>query len=240
MGKNAIITGGGKGIGLGISRELVKNGYNILINGSREIAPDTIKELESYGTKVFTYVCNVADFEECKKMADFAKENFDGIDLLVNNAGITRDMLILRMKEEEFDSVIDVNLKGTFNMIRHISPMMAKARKGSIVNISSVVGIGGNAGQSNYAASKAGIIGLTKSVARELSARNVYVNAIAPGFIETKMTDVLPEKIKENVLDNIPLKRFGNVSDVARTVLFLSESTYITGQVLNVDGGMLM
>lgn len=240
MSKNAIVTGGGKGIGLAISTELVKNGYNILINGSSKIHENTIKELESYGTKVFTYISSVADFNECKNLSKFAKENLETIDLLVNNAGITKDMLVLRMKEDEFDDVLDVNLKGTFNMIRHISPIMAKARKGSIINISSVVGVTGNAGQCNYAASKAGIIGLTKSVARELSVRNVYCNAIAPGFIETKMTDVLPEKTKEAVLNNIPLNKFGLPQDVAKTVMFLAESEYITGQVINVDGGMVM
>lgn len=240
MSKNAIVTGGGSGIGLAISKELAKNGYNLLINNIVEVEESVIKELEGFGIKVFTFISNVADFDACEKLAEYAKENMETIDVLVNNAGITRDTLVLRMKEEEFDSVIDVNLKGTFNMTRHISPLMAKARCGHIINIASVVGVTGNAGQCNYAASKAGVIGITKSVARELATRNVFVNAVAPGFIETKMTEVLPEKVKEAVVNNIPLKKFGSPDDVAKTVMFLAETTYITGQVINIDGGMVM
>ncbi len=192
------------------------------------------------GWKVKTYKWDVRDFEVTKEMVEVIKQDFKSIDFLVNNAGITSDMLMLKMKEEQFDNVIDVNLKGSFNLTRHVSPIMLKQKSGSIINITSVVGLTGNAGQANYAASKAGMIGLTKSVARELGSRGITVNAVAPGFIETDMTDVLSDKIKDGVLSQIPLKALGKAEDVAKAVLFLATNKYITGQVINVDGGMVM
>ncbi len=238
--KNALVTGGAKGIGKAIARELAKNGANVAINYRSTIDEEFVKELEGFGVTVKTYKCEVQDFEATKEMVDQVKEDFGSIDILVNNAGITDDMLILKMKEEQFDNVIDVNLKGTFNLTRHISNIMLKQKSGAIINITSVIGLIGNAGQSNYAASKAGIIGLTKSIARELGSRGITVNAIAPGFIETDMTEVLSDKIKETILTQIPLKKLGQSEDVAKAVVFLATNKYITGQVLNVDGGMVM
>ncbi len=238
--KTALITGGAKGIGKAIALELAKNGANIAINYRSSIESELIKELESYNVKVVTYKCEVQDFEATKEMVEKVQADFGTIDILVNNAGITDDMLILKMKEEQFDNVIDVNLKGTFNLTRHVSNIMLKQKSGAIINITSVIGLIGNAGQSNYAASKAGIIGLTKSIARELGSRGITVNAIAPGFIETDMTEVLSDKIKETILTQIPLKKLGQSEDVARAVVFLATNKYITGQVLNVDGGMVM
>ncbi len=238
--KTAIITGGAKGIGKAIALELARKQCNLAINYRSNISEEFINELESYGVRAKAYQCDVSNFEDVKTMVDTIKEDFGSIDILVNNAGITDDMLILKMKESQFDNVIDANLKGTFNMTRHVSNVMVKQRYGKIINITSVIGLIGNAGQSNYAASKAGIIGLTKSIARELAGRNITCNAVAPGFIETDMTEVLSEKIKENILANIPLKKLGSGNDVARAVVFLAKSDYITGQVLNIDGGMVM
>ncbi len=238
--KTVVVTGGAKGIGRGICLEFAKNGCNVCVNYRSSIDEDFIKELESYNVKVKAYKWDVKDFNETKEMIDQIKEDFGTIDFLVNNAGITDDMLILKMKEEQFDNVIDINLKGTFNLIRHTSNIMLKQKSGSIINITSVIGLIGNAGQSNYASSKAGIIGLTKSVARELASRGITVNAVAPGFIETDMTDVLSDKIKEGVLAQVPLKKLGSTEDVAKAVLFLATNKYITGQVLNIDGGMVM
>ncbi len=238
--KTAVVTGGAKGIGRAVCLEFAKNGCNIAINYRSSIDEDFIKELECYNVKVKAYKWDVKDFDETKTFVDQINEDFGSIDFLVNNAGITKDMLILKMKEDQFDDVIDVNLKGTFNLIRHTSNIMLKQKSGSIVNITSVIGLIGNAGQSNYAASKSGIIGLTKSVARELSSRGITVNAVAPGFIETDMTNSLSDKIKEGVLAQIPLKKLGSGEDVAKCVLFLATNKYITGQTLNVDGGMVM
>ncbi len=239
-GKTALVTGGAKGIGKGICLELAKLGCNIAVNYRSGITDEFVKELEAYSVTVKTYQCNVQSFDETKEMVAKVLEDFGTIDVLVNNAGITDDMLILKMKEEQFDNVIDINLKGTFNLTKHVSNIILKQKSGSIVNITSVIGVIGNAGQSNYAASKAGVIGFTKSIAKELGSRGITVNAVAPGFIETDMTDGLSEKVKDAVLGQIPLKKLGSTEDVARAVAFLATNKYITGQVLNIDGGMVM
>ena len=244
MDKVAMITGATRGIGKQIALTLANEGYNIVLNYRTE--NDELKqlknEIESKNVKCLAVQGDVTNFEDCKQMIESAIKEFGKIDVLVNNAGITKDMLLARMKEEDFKQVIDVNLVGTFNMTKNVISYMMKARSGRIINISSVVGISGNAGQSNYAASKAGIIGFTKSLAKELASRNILVNAVAPGFIQTKMTDVLKEDIKDEIAKNIPLKRFGTTEDVANAVKFLAseDSGYITGQVINVDGGMLI
>ena len=243
--KVAFITGASRGIGKAIAEKFAENGYNIVIN---YVSDNTdLKQLEADIKKdndieVLMIKCNVTDFKACEEVAKKAIEKFGRIDVLVNNAGITKDGLLLKMKEEDFDSVINVNLKGTFNMTKQVIPYMMKQRSGKIVNIASVVGVTGNAGQANYAASKAGIIGFTKSVAKELSSRNILANAVAPGFIMTDMTNVLSDKVKENIESQIPLKKMGTSKEVANAVYFLAgeENTYITGQVLNVDGGMIM
>ncbi len=243
-GRVALVTGGGRGIGREIAKKLAGNGAYVIINfnSSLSAAEDAVKEIEAEGGRARAYQCNVADFAETEKMIKGLLEEFGGIDILVNNAGITRDGLIMRMKEADFNAVVDTNLKGAFNCIRHVSASMVKRRSGRIISISSVSGIVGNAGQSNYSASKAGIIGLTKAAARELAGRGITVNAVAPGFIVTEMTDVLSEQIKENLQKQIPMGRFGSVTDVANAVAFLAsdEAAYITGQVLSVDGGMAM
>ncbi|WP_297631894.1 3-oxoacyl-[acyl-carrier-protein] reductase [uncultured Clostridium sp.] len=243
-GKNAIVTGATRGIGREIARKLAALGANILINyrSNDKEAEELKKELENMNVKVEVYKCDISDLEKVLEMIQYAKEKFEKIDIMVNNAGITKDTLVLRMKEEDFDNVIDVNLKGVFNCIKAITPIMVKQRSGSIINMSSVVGITGNAGQINYAASKAGVIGMTKSLAKELGGRGIRVNAVAPGFIETDMTEDLNEKYKEEIKKALPLKRLGKAEDVANLVAFLAgeESSYITGQVINVDGGMVM
>ncbi len=244
MSKLAIITGGVRGIGKAIALELAKEGYDIAINyvSNNEDAENTKNEIEALGRQVFVKVVDVSNFEECETFVKEVFEKFGRIDVLVNNAGITKDMLLLRMSKEDFFKVIDVNLIGTFNMSKNVVPIMCKSKSGSIVSLSSVVGISGNAGQSNYAASKAGIIGFTKSLAKELGSRNITVNAVAPGFIDTAMTAVLKDEIKESILTTIPLKKFGKTQDVANVVSFLvsEKAKYITGQVINVDGGMCM
>lgn len=242
--KNAIVTGGTRGIGREIARTLAQNGANIAINYrnySEEIGK-LVEELKSFGVKVLAVKCDVSKEEEVSNFVKEVKNNFERIDILVNNAGITKDGLIIRMSEKDFNDVIDINLKGTFNTTKAVSAVMVKQRYGKIINISSVVGVTGNAGQCNYAASKAGVIGFSKSVARELAARNINVNVIAPGYINTDMTSVLPEKVKEEVLKTIPMKKIGDPKEVANLALFLSSnlSDYITGQVINVDGGMVM
>ena len=242
--KVALVTGGTTGIGKAIAQELAKSGFNIAINYRTETEEmqELKKEIEANNVKCLFVKADISKFEETEKMAKEIIENFEKIDVLVNNAGVTKDGLIMRMKEDAFKQVIDINLVGTFNVTRNIVPYMVKQRSGRIINIASVVGIVGNAGQSNYSASKAGIIGFTKSLAKELSSRNILVNAVAPGFIETKMTDILNETVKENILSQIPLGRMGTPSEVANVVKFLSEedSSYITGQVINIDGGMVM
>lgn len=242
--KVAVITGGTTGIGKEIALELAKNGYNIAINYRNETDTmnDLKQEIESNNVKCIFVRADVSNFEETENMVKEIINEFGKIDVLVNNAGITQDGLIMRMKKESFDQVVNINLGGTFNVTRNVVPYMVKQRSGRIINVSSVVGITGNAGQSNYAASKAGIIGLTKSLAKELSSRGILVNAIAPGFIETKMTDKLGENVKQSILEQIPLGRMGEPKEVAKVVKFLAsdDSSYITGQVIHIDGGMLI
>lgn len=244
MDKCALITGATRGIGKQIAITLAKQGYNIALNYRKENEEleNTKKEIEEIGVQVLAVKGDVANFEECENFVKQVIERFGQIDVLVNNAGITKDMLLMRMKKEDFEQVLDTNLVGTFNVTKNAVPYMMKARSGRIINISSVVGISGNAGQTNYSASKAGIIGFTKSLAKEIASRNILVNAVAPGFIETNMTDVLKDDVKQEIAKNIPLKRMGTAQDVANVVKFLAsdDSSYITGQVINVDGGMLM
>ena len=244
MEKVALVTGGTRGIGKQIAIVLAKNGYNIALNYRKENEDlkNTKKEIEEIGAKCLIVQGDVSKFEDCERFIKEIIEEFGKLDVLVNNAGITRDMLLMRMKEDDFKEVIDTNLVGTFNVTKNVIPHMMKARNGRIINISSVVGISGNAGQTNYSASKAGIIGFTKSLAKEVASRNILVNAVAPGFIETSMTDVLKDEIKEEIAKTIPLKRMGKAEDVANVVKFLAseDSSYITGQVINIDGGMLM
>jgi 3-oxoacyl-[acyl-carrier protein] reductase len=242
--KIAIVTGGAKGIGNGIVRALTQLGATVIINynSSATAALELVNELNEAGGHVECVQANVSDFNEAQKLIEHVMSVHGKIDILVNNAGITADNLIMRMSEVDFDKVIDVNLKGTWNCCKHATKYMTKARYGKIVNIASVVGLIGNAGQTNYSASKAGIIGLTKSLAREVSKRNINVNAVAPGFIKTQMTEVLNENIIDQMLNTIPLGRLGEVEDVANLVAFLCSdlSSYITGQVINADGGMVM
>lgn len=242
--KVALVTGASRGIGKQIALTLASEGYDVIINynGSEDRAKAVCEECNKLGSKAMIIKANVADFAQVETMVKTIMDEYGRIDTLVNNSGITKDTLLLRMSEEDFSSVIDVNLKGTFNCIKHVSKVMMKQRSGSIVNMASVIGLVGNVGQANYAASKAGIIGLTKSIAKELAPRGIRANAIAPGFIATEMTEVLDEKVKDSIMVNIPLKAFGSVEDVANMVAFLAsdKSAYVTGQVLNVDGGMVM
>jgi len=244
MNKVAFITGATRGIGRQIAITLAKEGFDIAVNYRKENEDliETKKMVEDQKVKCFTVQGDVSSFEDSERMVKDIIEEFNHIDILVNNAGITKDMLLMRMKKEDFESVIGVNLVGTFNITKNVIPYMMKNRSGRIINVSSVVGISGNAGQTNYSASKAGIIGFTKSLAKEVGSRNILVNAVAPGFIETQMTDVLKEEVKEEISKTIPLKRMGTVEDVANVVKFLAskDSSYITGQVINIDGGMLM
>jgi 3-oxoacyl-[acyl-carrier protein] reductase len=242
-GKNVIITGASRGIGTGIARVFANHGANIAFTFSSSEAPalELEKELKALGVKAKAYKSNAASFQDSEKLVVDVLEDFGGIDVLINNAGITKDNLLMRMNEADFDTVIEINLKSVFNMTKAVQRTFLKQRHGSIINMSSVVGVKGNAGQTNYAASKAGIIGFTKSVALELGSRNIRCNAIAPGFIETEMTGKLDEKTVQSWRDAIPLKRGGSPEDVANACLFLASdlSAYITGQVLHVDGGML-
>ena len=240
--KIALITGAGRGIGRAIAIALAKEGAEVVINynGSEERAKEVKQTIEENGGKASIYKCNVSDFAACEAMIKDIVKEYGHLDILVNNAGITKDGLIMKMKEEDFDSVLNVNLKGTFNTICHSARQMLKQRSGKIINISSVSGILGNVGQANYAASKAGVIGLTKTMARELGSRGITVNAIAPGFVDTEMTEVLSEEIRENACKQIILGRFGKPEDIANTAVFLAsdKADYITGQVISVDGGM--
>lgn len=244
QGKVAIVTGGAKGIGAAISRKLSELGATVIINyhSSAEAAEKLVADIKENGGNAACYQCNVSSFEMTKAFIDRVLEDFGKVDILVNNAGITRDTLLLRMEEEDFDRVIETNLKGAWNMAKHIIRPMMKQRSGKIINIASVVGIIGNVGQTNYVASKAGVIGLTKALAKELASRNIQVNAVAPGFIASDMTAVLSEDIKEKISANIALGRLGKPEDVADAVCFLASgrSDYITGQVLNVCGGLVM
>ena len=243
-GKIAVVTGASRGIGRAIVIRLAGEGATVVINynGSKEKAEEVKQEIEGAGGKAAVCQCNVADFDQCQAFIQKVIDEFGRIDILVNNAGITRDGLLMKMSEEDFDQVIETNLKGAFHTIRFASRQMLRQKSGRIINLSSVVGVTGNAGQANYAASKAGVIGLTKSAARELASRGITVNAIAPGFIETDMTSVLSEKVKEGAAAGIPLGAFGKPEDVAAAAAFLAsdEAGYITGPVLHVDGGMVM
>lgn len=243
-GKIAVVTGASRGIGSAIARKLASEGATVIINynGSKEKAEEVQSEIEAAGGHAAVYQCNVSDYESCQEFLGWVVKEYGRLDILVNNAGITRDGLLMKMSEEDFDRVIETNLKGAFNTIRFASRQMLKQKSGRIINLSSVVGVAGNAGQTNYAASKAGVIGLTKSAAKELASRGITVNAIAPGFIETEMTDVLSDKVKEGATAQIPLGRFGKPEDVAEAAAFLASeaAAYITGQVLHVDGGMVM
>lgn len=243
-GKTAIVTGGSRGIGKAIALKLASLGANIVVNytSSPEKAEEVVKAVNEMGREAIALRANVSNSEDVDNFIKEVEKRFSTIDILVNNAGITRDGLLMKMKEQDWDDVITINLKGTFNCTKAVIRKMMKQKSGKIVNIASVIGKMGNAGQANYAASKAGIIGFTKSMAKELGSRNINVNAVAPGFIQTDMTDVLSEEVKNMLLANIPMKELGNPEDVANLVAFLcsEEARYITGQVINVDGGMLM
>lgn len=240
--KTAVITGGSRGIGKAIAIKMAENGANVAIiyNSGEEKARDTLNEIEKLGVKASMYKCDVSNFGESAETVKTIINDFGAIDVLVNNAGITRDKLIIQMKEEDFDSVLDINLKGAFNMIKHVFSPMMKRRSGSIINVSSVSGMMGNPGQANYSSAKAGLIGLTKTVAKEIASRNVRCNAIAPGFIQTDMTDKLSDKVKESAIASIPLGKMGNPEDIGNLAVFLASdlSGYITGEVIKIDGGL--
>lgn len=242
--KIAIVTGASSGIGSEIAIQFAKEGATVIINYSN--SPDGAErvkaEIEGFGGTAATFRCDVSKYKDVEAMIEQIIKDYKHIDILVNNSGITRDNLLMRMEEEDFDKVIDINLKGTFNTIKSVSRHMIRAKKGKIINMASVVGITGNSGQANYAASKGGVIALTKSVAKEFATRNINVNAIAPGYIATRMTEVLNEKVKDGILASIPMKRVGKPEDIAKVAVFLAseDSNYITGQVINVDGGMVM
>jgi len=242
-GKTALITGGSRGIGKGIAQVYAQHGANVAFTYASSEGPalELEKELSALGVQAKAYKSNAADFQQSQDLVADVVKDFGTVDILINNAGITKDNLLMRISEEDFDKVIEVNLKSVFNMTKAVQRTMLKARSGSIINMSSVVGVKGNAGQTNYAASKAGIIGFSKSVALELGSRNIRCNAIAPGFIETEMTGKLNEEVVQGWRDGIPLKRGGTPEDVANACVFLGSdlSTYVTGQTLNVDGGML-
>lgn len=240
--KIVLVTGAGRGIGASIAKRFASEGAEVIVNysGNDEAAQKAVDEITATGGQAQKYKCSVNDSESVKVMIDEIIKKFRRIDILVNNAGITKDGLMLRMTDEDFDRVIDVNLKGTFNCTKYVSKYMLKQKSGKIINISSVVGLSGNAGQVNYSASKAGIIGITKSAAKELSSRGITVNAVAPGYVDTDMTKVLSDNIRNEILKNIPLQRMGNVEDISNCVAFLAseDASYITGQVISVDGGM--
>lgn len=243
-GKVALVTGASRGIGRRIAVTLAGYGATVIVNynGSQAKAEEVVTEIEVNGGHAEAIQCNVAEFDEAKELIDKVVKSYGRLDILVNNAGITKDNLILKMSEEDFDAVLSTNLKGAFNCVKHVARQMLKQRSGRIINISSVSGVMGNAGQANYCASKAGVIGLTKSVAKELGSRGITSNAVAPGFIETEMTAVLSDDVKKSMGEQIPLKRFGQTKDIAETVAFLASDLagYITGQVIQVDGGMAM
>ena len=246
MNKCAIVTGGSRGIGLGIAQGLAREGYHLILTYVQELDDSTVHEISEsiiqYGVNVDLIKANVVDMDSCQSVIEFASEKYDEISVLVNNAGITKDNLMIKMSEADFKDVIDVNLVGTFNMCKAIYRKMTRQKYGRIINLASVIGLAGNAGQANYAASKAGIIGMSKSLARELAGRNITVNCLAPGYIKTQMTEQLNENIAKAILDKIPVKRYGEIEDVVNAALFLASpnASYITGQVLNIDGGMVM
>ena len=243
-GKTAVVTGGSRGIGRAICEELARGGANVVLcyAGRAEAAQETVTACKDLGAKTLAVQCNVADEAQVKALMDAAVKEFGRIDILVNNAGVTRDGLVMMMKEADFDAVIDTNLKGTFLCMKAVSRIMMKQRYGRIVNLSSVTGLMGNMGQTNYAAAKAGILGMTKSYAREVASRGITVNAVAPGFIDTDMTEAMPEGAKDKIVTGIPMGRTGKPEDVAEAVAFLAseQAGYITGEVLRVDGGMAM
>lgn len=243
-GKVALVTGASRGIGRETALKLAAGGASVIVNysGNTEAAEAVVKEIISNGGTAEAYKCSVQDFDAVKEMIDYIIKQHKRIDIIVNNAGITRDNLVLKMSEEDFDCVIDVDLKGAFNISKHVMRYMLKQKSGKIINISSLVGVTGNAGQVNYSAAKAGLIGLTKSLAREMAAKNITVNAVAPGYVDTDMIKELPDKVKEQIFESIPMKRAGKPSDIANAVCFLAseQANYITGQVLEVNGGMNM
>ena len=238
--KNIFVTGSSRGIGLAIAHKFAKLGANVVLNSRGTISEDLLAEFSNYGVKVVPISGDVSDFADAKRMVDQAIAELGSVDVLINNAGITQDKLMLKMTEEDFEKVIKINLTGAFNMTQVVLKQMIKAREGAIINMSSVVGLMGNIGQANYAASKAGLIGFTKSVAREVANRNVRVNALAPGMIESDMTAVLSDKVKEATLTQIPMKHFGQAEHIADATVFLAGQDYLTGQVLAVDGGLSM
>ncbi|WP_080874788.1 3-oxoacyl-[acyl-carrier-protein] reductase [Oceanobacillus timonensis] len=244
QGQTAVVTGASRGIGREIALELAKNGANVVVNysGSEAKAEEVVTEVEELGVKAVKIQANVSDEESVKQLMKQAVKEFGSIDILVNNAGITKDNLLMRMKEEEFDQVIQTNLKGTFLCTKAVTRQMMKQKSGRIINVASIVGVSGNPGQANYVAAKAGVIGLTKTTAKELASRNILVNAVAPGFISTDMTDQLSEEQQESLLQLVPLERFGKPEDVARVIRFLAseDANYITGQTIHIDGGMVM
>lgn len=244
MTKSALVTGASRGIGRSIAIQLAEEGYNVVVNyaGNKEKADAVVEEIKAKGVESFAIQANVANGDEVKAMIKEVVSQFGSVDVLVNNAGITRDNLLMRMKEQEWDDVIDTNLKGVFNCIQKVTPQMLRQKGGSIINLSSVVGAVGNPGQGNYVATKAGVIGLTKSAAKELASRHITVNAVAPGFIVSDMTDALSDGLKAQMLEQIPLAEFGEDSDIAHTVAFLAseKAKYITGQTIHVNGGMYM
>ena len=240
INKNVFVTGSSRGIGLAIAHKFAKLGANVVLNSRGTISEDLLAEFSNYGVKVVPISGDVSDFADAKRMVNQAIAELGSVDVLVNNAGITQDTLMLKMTEEDFEKVIKINLTGAFNMTQAVLKQMIKAREGAIINMSSVVGLMGNIGQANYAASKAGLIGFTKSVAREVANRNVRVNALAPGMIESDMTAVLSDKVKEATLAQIPMKHFGQAEHIADTTVFLAGQDYLTGQVLAVDGGLSM
>ena len=238
--KNVFVTGSTRGIGLAIAHKFASLGANVVLNGRSAISEELLAQFADYGVKVVAISGDVSDNADAKRMVEEAVEALGSVDILINNAGITKDGMALRMSEEDFDSVLKINLTGTFNMTQAVLKPMTKARAGAIINLSSVVGLTGNAGQANYAASKAGVIGFSKSIAREVATRNVRVNVIAPGFIESDMTAVLSDKIKDAMMGQIPMKRFGQAEEVAEVAVFLAKQEYLTGQVLAIDGGLTM
>ena len=243
-GKVALVTGASRGIGQATAIELAKAGADVVVNfiGNEAVAQETVEKIEALGRKAIKIKANVGDADDVQAMVDEAIATFGHIDILVNNAGITRDGLLIRMKDSDWDEVLNINLKGVYLVTKAVAKLMVKQRAGRIINMSSVSGVTGNVGQANYAAAKAGVIGFTKTCAKELAARGITVNAVAPGFIETAMTDVLPEKIKEGIAATVPFGRMGQPEEIASVVTFLASdfASYITGQVLNVDGGMVM